>query len=705
MPQIDIKTLQIFHRDNYPTDVGMIVSPDSPQDTITAIIDPQFTEIENKADDFFNLKPRRFTFTVRTADTSFFDAPGSFMTAHPNFPNLTNYLLRAFNGDDDQIFEGIISIDSSYSEDTQTVEVTVYDPIVLFSDSKLRYSTDTLESTSKDPFDLQINIFNALLLSYFTNSVNLPTYSTDWTIPDWGLGVYRDVYDWEDKIDQFYSDIVADEYTAATAIIGTITDVYDYSKIMVTQASRSPNLIDAKGITDIYFLGIILFVNSSNGKKLLSLYCDGYGHRATTDTTYYPTMVDGALSCNTNTIQRHYGSFVDAMPINAAKYIIKGCYFWFGLVSDGVGGTTETAQYDYDIFNPFDYTKYNEWTGTKGRVFLDPRYKSIIDNKYYPSWNIITADIMKTYITMISNNMLMLEDGSLIEGEYEYWTSGNTFKEDAFVYVEYNGLTYRIKDDGWTGVTNTIGTFYDPQPTRINILDYPYNTDSYTTQEESNFESGIVLSNDNTSYEYKINYESAYPLSSSDFGTATLHKNGNISKDIGFLPSSIVFKPEAETTTDYLFDTQSDDLTYYNVAELLQFFLASMNLYCYYTGKTFTFVRSFLSSVGTPIVIDTSDIIDWNTQTQEYAEIDTESVLKPTLNYVPNALDTYYNEYAAMDNKKATCKISRLFADPDYSIEINSVLSISSLNWRVERINTYIGYYDVVLTKYITDPV
>ena len=299
---------------------------------------------------------------------------------------------------------------------------------------------------------------------------------------------------------------------------------------------------------------------------------------------------------------------------------------------------------------------------------------------------------------------LLDESGSLIECEYETATNPNTvlqdarFQSKAWLFAENNKSAYYGLITEGDGVTNEIKT--DSIDFEDGIFDLAYITNPM--DEEENIWN---ISHANT---FHINYttypltDNSFPLGTSPQTYATFERKGNVGRLINKIPTDVTVSG-LTSQTDYLFDTTSDDLTYYTVSELLQFFLASMNLYCYYTGKTFTFVRSFLASTGTPITIDTDDIIEWQTQTEEYVSIDTESVLQTTLNYVPNAIDPYYNAYAALDNKRATCKISRLFASPDYGITINSVLSISSANWRVEKLNVYEAYYDVTLTKYITD--
>ena len=237
MPQLDISKIQVFHRDNYPASTGLIAPEILIKDTITIIIDPKFTNIENKSDDFFKLKPRRFEFAVKDSDTTFFDEAGTNMDSHENFPNLTDYLLRAFDSSDNQVFEGVISIDSSYSSDTQTIEVKAYDPIVLFVDTISRLATSLLESTYKDPHALQVHLFDTLLSEYFTNSTNKPLYDTDWTLPEWGIGDFREVYDWDDTVYQFYLDIRDTHLDAAKSYFATFSETlastHDFSSIQV----------------------------------------------------------------------------------------------------------------------------------------------------------------------------------------------------------------------------------------------------------------------------------------------------------------------------------------------------------------------------------------------------------------------------------------------------------------------------------------
>jgi hypothetical protein len=793
MPQLDISKIQVFHRDYYDATAGLI-SEILVEETITNIIDPDFTGIENKANDFFRLKPRRFNFSVRVSDTTFFDEVGTNTEAHENFPNLTNYLLRAFDNLDNQIFEGIISIDISYSEKEQTISILAYDPIVLFVDTISRIATSLLESTYKDPHALQVHLFNSLLSEYFTNSVNKPTYDTDWTIPEWGIGDFRNVYDWKDTVYQFYLDIRDTYVNSAKSYFATkgetLESTHDFSSIQVYRWKNSTdtfldyptigssgsyfNTIPAsEGVLPtniipmahrreiaVEFVGVICFI-SNTGRKHICIYHKGYIHNwrnvlysedsESREMPHNSTSIEELNSDDGNDIN------YDILPLFFCKYFasnirigdMKFAVDWVGKDLSPYSETV-TIMFNADWHNPFQYPEIiniGDRAVTDNDIPIDPsrlidwvfeNYRSLT---YSESNSDITFDASSIgWLPAIRNASLYLEprrtlnwmtynstkinylspsllspenvlniDNSLISDSSIKTKGGNgvclkgdyvfleTLKFTSFNYNSAYGNKRSLTSLNTQGQINIAGGNY---PSGFSNFNTGFN---YYVTSGAEYEPAFAFYN---FFLYKINYNRDYPLTQVNMDNKPLYKKGNISQIIDKLPSNAVSQDAfASLTPDYDYDTTGSDAKYFKLSELLRFFIASMNLYCYYNQGVYKFTRSFLSSAGIPIVIDIKDIIDWETQTEEYSGVDTESALKPTLNYVPNALDPYYNQYAAMDNKRATCKISRLFCNPDYGIVINSVLSIKSANWRVEKLLKVQAYYDVNLTKFITDPI
>lgn len=673
MPQLDIKNIEIFHRDNYPATTGRI-SEAVRLDLISVIIDPEFSEIENKAEDFFDLKPRRFVFSVRDTDSSFFDSIGTYLIAHPSFPKLTDYMLRVFDNSDNQIFEGIISMNNSYADNEQIIEITAYDPIVLFSDSSLEFSTLLLETSYKDPHDFQVKVFDTLLTEYFSNSVNKPAYQTSWTAPDWNLESYQDVHDFGDLINDFYENIRVTYTGLATAQIGAYTDVYDYSQFSV----RRTNAWYYKVCFE--FIGCIVFHNKSTNKNYICLYHKGVIYDAINQETT-------PLSDDSTSITALYGNSIDTYGHFVAKYFSRFVYLPIAVVINATATPSYWTSISTNLFNPYD-----------------------IINRMAGSWggSLITA--------------LPIDSKAQIESnDYPHWCPKNTANEDIKYDWDLPGYIQNIRSNLYDEnmiLTDEGGNAITIESDKVNDAAYCYQENDYgvydgynytTVKNSVNFSDGYIEfchpKRGIGQFNFHVNYYIPYPLTASNMGVADtkLHKQGNVSRIIGYLPQDITVRSHG-TSDDYIFDNSEEGGTYYNFADLLKFFLASMNLYCYYSGREFKLERSFLSSAGTPIVIDDEDIIDWKTQAQEPSKIDCSSVLKPSLNYVATMINPYYNTYAALDNKRATCKISKLIKSPSYGIVLNSTVTAKTQNWRVEKLKECEAFYDVVLTKYITDP-
>jgi len=742
MPQIDIKDIEIFHRDNYPASTGRITSP---VETISVIIDPKFTEIENKSEDFFKFKPRRFQFSVRVTDTTFFNTK---LDIHPVFTELSNYMIRVFNNDtpNAQIYEGIIEATVKYDENKQLYTITAYDPLVLFGDSDQRYSTYDLNTGYRTPMDLYTLLMTDLINRYFTSSAHKPSFSTDWDMPEMDLFTFQDIYDFGDIITTFYSDVVSTYKASAVAAIGSVDEFIDCSRIDVV---RDTSIVD--GVSKIpesivfQFVGLVIYRHRHSASPnhysdyVISL-CNGCRYDFT----------NGVQDLEDNTDTAHTGTrhipYTDADFI-ASGSIHKGAYKYLGSnirVAQAVTGNNTMGVLDKvdsrDFVSEFvtlDTLKDNLSIG-----YFAERMKTEIVSRWFPDWNsnykVPIETIPTQYGVAISKNAY--------SGVNEYEKTYNYFEERKHLFNSNHALLTQggsiidvsldvpvtncdygdfIVAEGGYGENST------GKPNFTNIYSSHANSDGeryfygqhfwfyrdtwkYIGQsstalrtEVTDYESGVVrLSKSGADLFkiFKINYGIKYPLSWSSLGLANkdcLIKSGNISKGIGFLPSDIQVKNLGDDAYDYVYNVPTGELVFYKIIDLMKMVLATMNLYMYY-DTSFKIVNSFLTTVPTAVAIDNSDIIDWVENQTKLETLDIASVVQPLLNYTANGLNPYYNSILELDTQKASCKVSKLFKT--YSLAINSVVTVNSANWRIDSIADYEAFYDIKLTKYITEP-
>jgi len=706
MPQLDIKDIEIFHRDNYPANTGRITV--GLLDTISIIIDPEFTEIENKADDFFTFKPRRFKFSVRLADTTFFDAIGTYIVGHPNFPKLTDYMIRIFNSSDMQIFEGIISMDSAFDYKTQTIDVMVYDPLILFGDCGVQVATSALENPAhKPPALFQAYIFDLIIDRYFLTSTYQPVYSTDWTIPDWGIGDYRNLFNWGTDIDTFYEYITATAKPAATAYFagktpaGTITDVYDYSKLEVKRGT------DWRLSVGVIFIGCVVFVDTINNYNYCVLWYSGGYYSKPTDKRY---DLPENIEVLNPVIYTNDNSWIETSGHSICQYMSYRPIYGHK-IDYGQGSIVYHLDTAMGFFNIISWLPYTGVNGQYSQEVLTPVYKAFIKSQEYPTWMPLNVDTdyyedMRSYsdswdwflyMATLYRNQFALKDEA---GNYIYTEYANDIMID-HIYTENNENV--ILKKYWTAESIAVP--------------------AVATSQISNYEDGIydLMSSNGckndfskyVKYKFHINYGTAYSTLMTEIilgiDANKLHKIGNISAKIGYIPANCSYAP-LTGATDYDFIVPDDSELYFKFADLLKFFLASMNLYCHYEGNTFVLQRSFTSG-ETPIIIANSDLIDWKTQSEEISNIDTSGVLNVTVNYIPEMLDEFYNTVAILDNSKATCLVSRLFNPSSYaSLNINKLVTVfageaDEATYRIDKFNPTEAYYNLSLTKYLTEPV
>jgi hypothetical protein len=671
MPQNNVSYIEIFHRDDYPEFTGSVPSPD---ETIYILLEPKFTAIENKSSEFFKFKPRRFQFGVRLSDTSIFDSQ---LSAHPNYPNLSDYMIRAFDSSDNQVFEGIVAIENKQSYNKQSVDITVYDPLVLFVDSDLQYRARDLQNGHTDPHDFQLLIFNQILSSYFTAlGQYLPNYDTGWSVPDWGLGDFQDVSSaWNSVISTFYNNVLGTYKLAAKNVLTDIAHVYDYSKISINRGSNH-------FINFVFnFIGCIVYVNSAGESYVVVTSNGSYFN--------YDKQEVAELSSNFDT-DLEYTSVVgdplyNSVLANSGFQICK--YF---------GRTIVKVVVDTNVYNPvFISGFFNVLTENIVKSYLPTENKGQFIARDYPQWRPISGG--DSYAEKI-----------LIDPK-DYFIAKESYYNERFAMTDEGGELMEIESDNelqsaYMYQENDESVFKDAETNEVTGLSVDFEDGLIELYSLINIPLVGDIPKDSVFYKFHINYGSPYPLYSGVFGESEIvHKIGNIGRLIGYLPTDITYAP-LNSDNDYIFDVPVSGIKYHKVVDLLKFFLASMNLYCYYTGSTFTLIPTFTISSST-IIIDDADIIDWETQSQEKTYIDASSVLTPTLNYTGNALNPEYNKIGALDVKRATCKISRLGTDhPVYNLSINKQITARGEDWRIEKINSLLAYYDVTLTKYISDP-
>lgn len=742
MPRINIKDIEIFHRDDYPATSGRLTTP---EETISIIIDPKFTDSENKAGDFFTFKPKRFEFSVRYDNTTFFRTK---LEIHPVFSELSDYMIRVFDSGDNQIYEGIIEATVSYDEDTQLYGVTVYDPVVLFGDSDQRYSTYDLNNGYKNPMDLYVLLMTDVMNRYFTSSTYKPSYSTDWEIPVADLFTFQDMYDFEDIITNFYSDVVSTYKAAAVAAIGSITEFIDCSRIDVV---RDTSIID--GLSKIpesavfQFVGLVVYRHRhSNNPHHYSDYvislCNGCRYDFTNGVQ---DLEDNVISAHTGT--RH-------IPYTDTDFIAtgsghKGSYKYLGSnirVAQAVTGDNTSGVLDKVDSRDFvsEFVTLDTLIDNLSVGYFAERMKTEIVSRWFPDWNSNyqtplltiptqygvavskntysgTTEYEKTYNyfeerkhLFNSNHALLSQGGTIIDvsadvpitgcdyGDFIVCEGGlgenstgkpnltNIYSSHANSSGEryFYGYVYWFTRDTW----RYIGMSYPAIAIRTEVTDFDTGLIRLT-------KSGVDM------YKiFKINYGLEYPLSWSSLGLANsdrLIKSGNISKGIGYLPSDIQVKDLGEDALDYIYNIPSGEAVFYKIIDLMKMLLATMNLYLYYDDG-FKIVNSFLTTVPTAISVADSDVIGWKENQNKLQSLDISSVTKPLLNYTANALNPYYNSILELDTQRASCLVSRKINT--YNLIINSVVTIKGANWRIDSIATYAAYYSIELTKYITEP-
>lgn len=681
MPQIDIAYVNIFDRTEYANPVVNIL------ETYSSLIGLSITEYENKAINFFNVKPRRMEFSLRVSDLdvdTIFDTETP-LSSHENFASLSDYMVQAFDSSDAIVFEGIISVESGYVESQDIISITAYDPIVLFADADLKISSSNLDTNYKDPHDFSARLFDLVIDSYFVGASvgEKPVYDTGWAEPDWGLGDYQDLYDWDTIITDFYDDIVANKFDDAKTELTTVTDVFDYSKFIVKRG------YSIKGQIIMEFIGCIVFHNSSTEKNYAVIMYNGCSFTGSSQTI--DTLSENITYASAVIYKEEPGTDINDVGHNIARYFdrqIEHAFSNFAPPSD-----IYIYSIDGSIFDPLYWAIYFTSLYSPKVDFLNSDDKRVINACEYPQWRPLSSlgvyreRLDGTYSTYSSSKgsdyynefALLDEGGSPISVE-----SIKDYDAD-YMYSENNDCVISTTDE----ITG------NPQaPMAV----------------ESDWEDGIFdfYSADDTLYRYKfrVTYD-AYPLAWTDFDgsggiadASKFHKIGNISRLINGIPNNALYALANETDADYMWNTDTTD---FKVSDLIKFLLASMNLYCYYVPNSFTLVRCF-TTVGPPIVIAESDIIGWETQSSSPEFIDASNVLLPTLNYTGNALNPFYNTIAGLDNQTAKCKISRISEGYD-AMTINSKLSISSVYWKVEKIQSFMAYHGVSLTKYLTDPI
>lgn len=684
MPQTNLSYIQIFHRDNYPyyTNKGVIASP---AEEITVLIDPSFTEIENKDDDFFSLKPRRLNLGVVKSTSTFFNVSTSPLTPHENYPTLSDYLARGFDSSDNMVFEGIIGVEGSENYDMDVVDLIIYDPICILSDNNRTYLASTLQAYYTAPQDLIEKLFNDVMGDYFTNNATgympeVAEYTTDWNIPDWNLGSYQLLKNWDTSIADFYDLAEGDWLTAATSVIGTPTAIYDYSKIEVHRGR------DFKYAAVFNFIGCIVYYNASNGRNYAVIWHNG--------AYYNPNSGVYELSDNielADAIVRYYGSGAD---IDTFGHELCQ-YFTSRIVYNNCPAVPIFVEGFYPtFFNVIDYFKYykDTYIGSPKSFFatlFSAYYKAQVNARIYPQWRSLSGgNNYREYLGIDSyrdyhenkGNYYYSEYGLLDEGGDPIKTQSLTGADEDYIYKENNNSVF-------------YGYPIDETTPRVISQEVDFS--------EGIFDLGITSTNENRPYKFKINYGDAYPFTDNISGIP-LYKIGNISRLIGYLPINVTYAPYA-SSSDYIWnDTGSNK---FSLSDLIKFFLASMNLYMIYSNGKYNFYTTYYTN-GTAITISDVDVVGFETNTTVNSAPDLSNVLSLTLNYIPEALEPFYIEAAKADNKSAKCKISRCpSATSVYTLAQNSKVIVRGQEWKIEKINPFLAFYEVTLNKYLEEPI
>jgi hypothetical protein len=678
MPQLDISKIQVFHRDYY----GATVSAANTIENITVISEPVFTDLENKADNFFTVKPRRFSFKVRLDDTTFFTS--STLNSHPNYPNLSDYMVKIFNIANTQIFEGIIDAEIEFEYDTNTISIMCYDPIVIIADSEDQYSPNDLAVAYKDPHDLLQILMTNIIAKYFINSATIPTYINTWNYPDWGLANYFDIIDWEDKIEVFYSNSITTYKAYADGVLaglgGSLTDVYDYSRLdFFRRNSPDQNLSMRQIVAE--FIGIRVYADETNKNSVVAYYHFGVQYN----------FNDGSIQYLDNSSDISYETILstDNITHKICKFTGRDIpYYYNGSV------LYQSNKMFYSFKSAKEYTADNS--------FLSKDYKTYILSREVPNWNAsptgdteameyygidkIAFDIYRYALDKMiihkGEDALQMEGGTnLIDCENALTT------EDEYIYRENSGYLYYGRDIANALELPTITSdAVDPEEGYIRLWDNSGSDENYNVMQ------------------LKINHDFDYTLNHNSFSLTIDHfyKIGNISKFYKFLPTNIQMKYyDVLESNDYIYKTLADR-QYYKIHDLLKMVLLTMNLYIYYTDE-FVFEKTSFDSLPSFTSIPDSDIIGWNTSGNEVSKIDINNYVEPLSNYTANALEPYYNDIIADDRKKASCTISRVVNSYN-TLALNSGVTILAENWRIEKIKSTLAYHEVVLTKYIVDP-
>lgn len=704
MPQLDIKDIELFHRNDYPATKTRLSAGDVIE-TISIIIDPKFTDKENKVDDFFTIKPRRFEFAVRKSDYTFFNVAESPLLPHTNYPNLSDYMIRVFNSSDAIIFEGILSIENTYEYNSQTISLLAYDPLVLFADSELSYTTADLQTNYTAPKSLAALLFGTtstrVIGKYFTASSYFPDYDNTWTEHDFDLAAYQTLHDWDDTIsngsDGFYDLATGAWKNAADNYFGSpgmTTDIFDYSKLEVFRGR------DFKTSCGFLFIGCIVYHDSVNNKNYAKVWWrggyfnfnDGLPH----DLPENITLANAKTYNATN-------SPIDTYGHRICKYYSNRIYHKFYLLVYG----NPFPYYDTDtnIFDPVAWAK--DFTDNAPSLidFITPDMKAMINLRDTFQWKPLSfTDEDVEYLGNAGDTSEIVED--LYTNQVYYDAQMSKFKNAFLMLNEGGEAQYSISDN----VVDADYLYNMNNEAVLSLYNYPASpvvTEVEPDNEEGLFDFWYFASYQGwySTYKFKIQYL-PYPETYTTFGLADvdkLHKIGNISRKLNQIPTDVSYAKyyAGGGSNNYDFKIPETGETFVGVASLIKMLLATMNLYLYYDNCTITLIPTgtFASSA---IVIADSDVIDWEAGTGEKKSIDCTDKVSMLDNYTPQILNPYYNSLVAVDNITASCKVSRRFNE--YSLDLNYIVTILGYNWRVEKINKTKAYYDLRLTKYTEVP-
>ena len=715
MAQIDIAEIQIFHRDDYPNNATSKIVAGDVVDTISVIVNPSFTQLENKTDVFFSFRPRRFSFSVRSGDTSFITTTR--FAANVNFPELSNYMVRVFDTSDGLIFEGIIDVKVEHNENNDLFTVLCYDPLTLLFDNRFGFTPTEMSriSNMEDPIELFGLLITTLYTLYFSSSVYRPYYDASFTIPDLGLANYQDIVDFSTYVSEFY---VYSRITGKNVALGkmqgvdpssTITDVYDFSRLDIYRPPNSQqNLVMRRVCVDLVLL--IVYYDSVN-----DIWCAlvGEPRMAQYDLTNgaesivfdYPDPSDGVTNAYQKSPATTHADF------HLAKFVGKGLPYkkpydssanW---IYNYFIAQTEYREIYHTVFSRSSYYAvfFPGYFDFKGNEMFPAALKTYLLTRKYPNWNSGTTimeyasdyninsvglDYMRYYRDMsklhLQNNVLLLQGSNVAtmtdDDPIEMESDDTDYpSEREYVYGEFYGYMY-------------YGNFVNPSEPQAAVVQ---------TDVISN-ETGYYRMWDNTGnlenykiMQLKVNYTQIFDLDFNSFGVAEgkFHKIGSISKFYKYFPTSVQIKNiDSSDAVNYIFNTDLEQNI--EIQSWMQMVLATMGIYLYYDGGFK--VQGILTS-GSTVTISESDVIEWTQKGEDTSAVDIRSVVQPVVNYTFNAMNSYYNTVMSNDNNRANCKISRLFTN--YSLSLNDKVSIDSDIWRIEAINSYVAYHEVVLTK------